>query len=266
MTTDLQALLDAEPGGWPDDAQRDRLVGDWWIWQRKRGHRTSTDDVLTAWLAARSGARPARYIDLGCGIGSVMLLTAHRLRPGETRGVEAQAQSVAMAQRTIAELPDPPPIEVTHGDLRDVTADGFGRFDLVTGSPPYLPLGTGVLSPDAQRRACRFELRGGVEAYCAAAARVMADDGRFSLVFQTIWQDRVVAAGREAGLHLHEQVDVTTREGNADPFLSVFGFGHTATSDVRREHLVVRAADGSIHPTWQRVRDDLGLDAPPSAD
>ena len=260
MRTDLDALLASEPDGWPADAHRDRLVGDWWIWQRKRGHRTSTDDVLTAWLAARSGRPTRRYIDIGCGIGSVMLLTAHRLRPGETVGVEAQAQSAAMARRTVAELPTPPPIRVVHGDLREVDAAALGRFDLVTGSPPYLPLGTGVLSPDAQRRACRFELRGGVEAYCASAARLLDDDGLFSVVFQTVWQDRVLAAAEAAGLVLREQVDVTTRVGNAEPFLSVFGFGHRVDDRIAREHLYVRDEDGAIHPSWQRVRDDLELD------
>jgi tRNA1(Val) A37 N6-methylase TrmN6 len=260
VTNDLEQLLAAEPDGWPEDASRDRLVGDWSLWQRRRGHRTSTDDVLTAWLAARDGIRPSRYLDLGCGIGSVMLLTAHRLRPNETIGVEAQAQSVAMARRTVAELPDPPPIRVVRDDLRNVTADRFGHFDLVTGSPPYLPLGTGVLSPDAQRRACRFELRGGVEAYCAAARRVLTPHGRFSLVFQTTWTERVLAAAAAADLMLHAVVDVTTREGNEDPFLSVFAFGRIAPDAVAREHRIVRDAQGGVHPTWQAVRDDLGLD------
>ena len=40
----------AEPVGWPDDAGRDRLIGDWHIFQRSGGHRTSTDDLITACL------------------------------------------------------------------------------------------------------------------------------------------------------------------------------------------------------------------------
>ena len=61
--------LAPNPEGWPEDAGRDRIIGDWHIWQRKGGHRTSTDDVLTAWFAAsRFGRRPERYLDLGCGV------------------------------------------------------------------------------------------------------------------------------------------------------------------------------------------------------
>ena len=37
-----------------DELTHDRLAGDWRIWQRKHGHRWSTDDLLFAWLAART--------------------------------------------------------------------------------------------------------------------------------------------------------------------------------------------------------------------
>ena len=41
----------------------DRLTGGWRIYQLRRGHRFSTDDVLTAWTAL--GALPADKT-LGC--------------------------------------------------------------------------------------------------------------------------------------------------------------------------------------------------------
>ena len=93
-----------EPEGWPDDVRRDRLIGDWHIYQRTGGHRTSTDDLITAWLASQSVASPpARYLDLGCGIGSVLLMVSHRLTPTVAIGVEAQPQSAHMAKRAVAE-------------------------------------------------------------------------------------------------------------------------------------------------------------------
>lgn len=250
-----------EPVGWPDDATHDLLVGDWQIYQRRRGHRTSTDDVLTAWLAATWGAhpQPRTYLDLGCGIGSVLLLTAHALRPELSFGVEAQAQSVEMARRTVAELPDPPDIRIVHGDLRDTTElDGVEAFDLITGSPPYLPAGTGVMSPDAQRRACRFELRGGVEAYCEAAARWMAPGGGFAMVFQSAWHDRVMAAGEAAGLHLRARADIAMREDATGPFLSVYGWQREPGA-LHRHAFAIRDAAGDISGEYQHARRALGL-------
>lgn len=253
------------PTPWPEDATLDPLVGDWSMWQRRGGHRTSTDDLLTAWLAVRaSPSPPPRYLDLGCGIGSVLLMTAHALRPPVVVGVEAQAQSVTMARRTIAGLPDRPPIRVEHADLREVDATSLGGpFELVTGSPPYLPLGTGVVSADPQRAACRFELRGGIEAYCAAAARTLAPEGRFCVVFQTTWDERVLSAAADADLALVERADVKTRSDRGEPFLSVYCFARRGAfaGPMSALTFAVRAADGSLTPEYVAVRRALGLSA-----
>jgi tRNA1Val (adenine37-N6)-methyltransferase len=264
--TNLQHMMAQEPSGWPADAERSRFAGDWFIWQRKGGHRTSTDDMLTAWAAVHRAVRPVqRYCDLGCGIGSVLLLTAHALRPAESVGVEAQAQSVELARRTLAELPDPPAIQVVHSDFRDVTPDTVGLFDLVTGSPPYLPLGTGVLSPDAQRRACRFELRGGVEAYLQTASRLLRPRGEVHIVFQTHWAPRVLAAAAAAELTLQWQLDVHMREGRSEPFLSTFSFARASGpasqggSTPRLSALTIRDARGEVTPEYQQLRTDLAL-------
>src|SRR5204863_452622 len=52
------------------------LAGDWRILQRLDGHRWSLDDLVTAWFAARLlEEAPARTVlDLGCGIGAVLML------------------------------------------------------------------------------------------------------------------------------------------------------------------------------------------------
>jgi hypothetical protein len=50
----------------PDDpVTRDRLTRDFWLFQRKRGHRFSSDDVVTAWAAMQLAPRPRRALDRG---------------------------------------------------------------------------------------------------------------------------------------------------------------------------------------------------------
>ncbi|MBW2214624.1 MAG: methyltransferase domain-containing protein, partial [Deltaproteobacteria bacterium] len=145
---------------------------------------------------------PARYLDLGCGVGSVLLMVSHKLRPKTALGVEAQAQSAAMATRAVAELPEHGVhIDVHHADFRELDF-GNERYDLITGSPPYFPLGAGVLPDDPQRRACRFEERGGVEVYVATAARAMGEQSRLYIVFQTRWSERVTNSAACHHLHL----------------------------------------------------------------
>jgi tRNA1Val (adenine37-N6)-methyltransferase len=254
-------LLALEPTGWPADAEREELVGSWRIYQRRGGHRSSTDDVLTAWMAvrlARLGGTPARYLDLGCGIGSVLLLTAHRLRPLYSLGIEAQPESALMAARSISLLQDAPSIDVVARDFRDGDPEADGTFELVTGSPPYFPLGTGLLSPDAQRRAARFELRGGVEAYCEAGARALAPNGSLALVFPTRGDARVLAAARRSELHLRQRADVLMREHATSPFLTVYGLARTPAALVSSS-FAIRAASGQITPEYRAARGELGL-------
>jgi tRNA1(Val) A37 N6-methylase TrmN6 len=61
------------------------------------------------------------YVDLGCGVGSTLLLVSNTLRPQLSLGVEAQEQSACLLRRTLSELPDGAPnIDIIHKDLRDI--------------------------------------------------------------------------------------------------------------------------------------------------
>ena len=249
-----------DPTGWPQDAERDRLIGDWYIYQRAGGHRTSTDDLITAWYAVhRNPGAAVRYLDLGCGVGSVLLMVSHRLRPKIAVGIEAQTQSVAMAARAIAELPEHGiDIDVRHSDFRDFDFGGE-RYDLITGSPPYFPLDAGVLPDDPQKRACRFEERGGVEAYLETATRAMGEQSRFYLVFQTRWTERVTESAARHDLYLSGQADFSTRADKPDPFLTVFEFSRQPVVAPQRFRCAVRDTDGAITPEYERARRELGV-------
>lgn len=258
----MRSLPWREPDGWPSDAARERIIGDWYLYQRRGGHRTSTDDVLTAWMATmRHRGVPRAYLDLGCGVASVLLMTAHRLRPSTSLGIEAQAQSVAMARRSLEELPCERRVaRIVHSDFRDFDP-GNARFDLITGSPPYFPLGTGSLPADAQRRACRFEARGGVEAYCEIAARCLSSEGRFYFVFQSTWDARVQAALRSAGLVLSARLDAKMRVDRDQDFLTVYEASLRRTTPRPEAFgVAIRDQNGAITPGYTRARRELGLE------
>ncbi len=223
------------------------------VWQRRRGHRSATDDFLAAHCA--STARPAarRVLDLGCGHGTVTLLLS-RVLAARFVLVEAQAASAALARRNLAENDLVDRARVERADLRELPLEP--EYDLVTGTPPFMPLGSGILPRDPQRAAGRFELRGGIEAYAACASRALAPGGRASMLMDGAQDERVRSAFADAGLHLRSVLVVRPRPDRRPRFR-----GYVAAREPGPEAettLVVRRADGAYTPAMQALRHRFG--------
>lgn len=237
------------------------LSGDWRILQRLDGHRWSLDDLVTAWCAATAvaGRPPSTILDLGCGIGTVLLLLAWRFPLARVVGVEAQAISLNLAQRSIRWNGVGGRCEAVGGDLRDGGAlPADARFDLVTGTPPYLPLGTATASTRPQVAPAHLELRGGIEAYCEAAAHRLVDDGCFVVCESAAQDARVRAAVAATGLSIAARTDVVPREGKA-PLFSVYTLGRGPTASRAPDTLTVRDRAGRRTDAFRAVRAAMGL-------
>nr|MBA3819178.1 methyltransferase [Deltaproteobacteria bacterium] len=241
------------------------LSGDWRLFQKQDGHRWSLDDLVTAWIATRrqDPMRAMRALDLGCGLGSVLLMVAWKLPAAELVGIEAQADRAAMGRRSIAYNGVTGRCRIVDGDLREVepVALGEGAFTLVTGTPPYFPRGTGTESAKPHALPCRFEVRGGVEDYLAVAQRVVAPGGEIVVCTAALERDRVDAAIRELGLHRREHWDIVPREGK-DVLVMVDVVSDAATQATSHT-LVVRDRASAWTPAFQQVRRDLGMPATP---
>lgn len=239
------------------------LAGEWRILQRIDGHRWSLDDLVTASFAAHETAAepPRAIVDLGCGIGTVLLLLAWRFPDARCLGVEAQAVSVDLARRSIAWNGAGERCEVRAGDLRDAAVIPEERaFDLVTGTPPYLPRGTATPSRRVQCGPCHLEYRGGIEAYCLAAERLLTPAGRFVVCQAAAQPDRVSRAAAAAGLAIERTRDVVPRDGKA-PLFSVYAMRRLGdvSAPVVEPPLVVRDAAGRRTDAFRALRADMGM-------
>jgi tRNA1(Val) A37 N6-methylase TrmN6 len=244
--------------GGPDEATFDRLAGEWRIWQLKRGHRFSADDMLTAWMAAELAPGTRSLLDLGAGIGSVGLMTLWRM-PADARLVMVEAQEVShrLARRTVDDNGLGDRVELRHGDLRDpASVPEADHYALVTGSPPYIPLGKGHVSPVPQRAACRMELRGSIADYAVTAARVMRPDGLFVCCFAA-GDARGEPAIAEAGLHLRVRQDVVFRAGQP-PMIVLFAATRAPGACDRRPPLQIRDAEGVWTEPYLDIRERMG--------
>jgi tRNA1Val (adenine37-N6)-methyltransferase len=228
-----------------------------------RGHRWSLDDLVTAWFAAEAvgGSPPARFADLGCGIGAVLLLLAWRFPAARGVGVEAQPVSVDLARRSLAWNGAAGRCEVRRADLRDPASIPEGAaFDLVTATPPYLPVGSARGSSRMQWSGCHLELRGGVEEYCEAAARLLAPDGWFVTCAGAMQCGRVRSGARRAGLHVVRRREVIPRSGKR-PLFAVWAMKRAMRTVAAEAPLVVRDRDGRWTDTFRVVRAAMGMPA-----
>lgn len=254
------------------------LVGSWRILQKAASHRWTTDDLVTAYVAYReisstlSTGQTIQYLDLGCGNASVLQMTTWALLRDQhliqATGIEARLEAVELARRSLSFNigSSESAARVVHGDFRDVSLDN--QFDLITGTPPYFRVDFVVNDkeqlvtkaviqqggmPTAQQSApARCEFRGGIEAYCEAASRVIKPDcGYFVVCENWLNHDRVVKAAADSGLSILKVVRVKGRQSRNTPLFCVYvmkryKIRQREKLEAKEETLTVRENDG----TW----------------
>jgi tRNA1(Val) A37 N6-methylase TrmN6 len=246
----------------------DFLCGHYRIFQYEKGHRFSVDDILLGWFATCWCPRVDRAADLGSGIGSVGMTVAWRCPGAVLHTVEAQAISVRLARKSVRHNGLEGRYHIHEGDLRDGPLAAHGPFDLVTGSPPYWPLGSRVEAKHPQAIPARLEVRGTIADYALAAAALLAPGGVFACVFPLDQVARAEAAYRDAGLTLLNTQDVIFKEG--EPY-GLRCFAGSRAADLPEAvnaapglpfaptPLIIRRTDNSVHPSIARVRLALGF-------
>jgi tRNA1(Val) A37 N6-methylase TrmN6 len=245
----------------------DGLTASWSIFQRKNGHRHSTDDLLTGWYALeKRSLAPAgnTILDLGAGIGSVGLLVLSGLAPeAKLTSIEAQDISFRFLVENIRANGLEDRVTALKGDLRDIFLEE--KFPIVTGSPPYFPTSAGIVPADSQKAHARFELRGDVRDYARVARERLEPNGLFVLCFPWPQKKRAIEAVHNEGFAIATERDVVPREG-LPPLFSLFAC-KLEPAATRREGMIeapfiVRHANGEHTEALKSVRRRFGWVVP----
>jgi tRNA1Val (adenine37-N6)-methyltransferase len=137
--------------------------------------------------------------------------------------------------------------KVLHGDFRECLEQHETKFHLVTGTPPYFRVDfkvddqdknnttttavirQGGMPTSKQSAPARCEFRGGIEAYCQAAASCLRDDGYFVVCENWANHDRVLQSAVDAKLRI---VSIQPVKGNTQKLIPLFA---VYTMQLRRE-------------------------------
>ncbi len=165
------------PGERVDDLQWKNLR----VIQSPDAFRFGMDAVL---LADFAQVRPrSRVCDLGTGTGILALLLSGRDPDMLCDAIEIQPDAASRAERSMRLNGLSGRITVHNRDLKEArTFLPHAAYDLVICNPPYSPAQASLHSPKAALRAARQETECTLDDVAAAAAFLLRDRGRFSLM------------------------------------------------------------------------------------
>ena len=211
-----------------------------------------TDSVLLADFVRPRLLR--RGIDLGCGSGILSLLLLEKTEKLHMTGLELSAEAAGIARDNLALNGLSARGDIRCGDIRAVRADfRAGAFELAVSNPPYFPVGSGSLSPDAKRALARAEESCTLDELCAAAAYLLQTGGSFCLVHRPERLSELFVTLSKHGLEPKRLRPVCAREGRAPSRVLVEARRGGAHGLAIESTLLLRDPDGNESAELRRI-------------
>ncbi len=214
--------------------------------------RLSTDSVLLADFVPIRGKK--RMLDLGCASGILPLLLLSKA-PGLTaEGIELQEEAAQLASENLRINGFSDRGKILCGDLRDHRRlFSAGSFDIVTANPPYFPMGSGFISPDAGRASARSELTCTLDDLCTAASFLLKTGGRFFLVHKPERLSELCCSLSRHGLE-PKRLRFVSKQAGLAPSLLLLEAARGGSPGLRIEApLLLQKSDGSESDEYKRI-------------
>lgn len=151
--------------------------------QKKNGLTYGTDAyLLSAFIREK---RLGRAADLGSGSGIISLLCAKKNKFSHIHAIEVQESFGELISRNAKINNLSPKISMLCRDVRDITVADIGyELDAVFSNPPYMRTDSGKRNEHDEKYIARHEVLGGIDDFCASAARLLKFGGIFYCVYR----------------------------------------------------------------------------------
>lgn len=178
-----------------DDLQRNGLK----ILQDPRRFCFGMDAVLLSGFA--KVRKDERVLDLGTGTGILPLLLSAKTEGREFVGLEVQAESADMAERSVKMNGLTDRISIVRGNVRNAEElFGPSSFDVVVSNPPYMIDHHGIQNPNDAKLIARHEVLAGLEDFIQQTARILRPKGRCYFVHRPFRLADLIVLMRQYGL------------------------------------------------------------------
>ncbi len=142
--------------------------------------------LLSAYIKRPKGKKTVRSAELGAGTGVISLLAVARGLSDHVTAYEVQPRFCDIIDRNIEYNEMSERITVKCADIREISEATVGsQFDFVFSNPPYMKSGTGRGNDSDEKNIARHEVFGGIDDFCAAAARICKFGGMFYVVYRS---------------------------------------------------------------------------------
>lgn len=165
------------------------FLGNYTLTQSDECFKLGRDSILLADFASLK--KGYKVCDLGCGVGSLLLLLSQREEAISRFAMEINPVAADLCRRNCAENGLEAEIVTTDFRVKDVFQPD--SFHLVISNPPYFRVGTGFSGGMA-----RMEEHCTVEELCTVAGRLLRTGGRFALVYRPERLAELLYAMKEA--------------------------------------------------------------------
>ena len=146
--------------------------------------------LLGAWASLPDSAR--HILDIGTGTGLIAIMAAQRQPDAHICAIDIDADCISQAEENVADCPWSERIKLYHCPLQKFSLEE--KFDVIISNPPYFI--DSLLSPNAQRSTARHTATLSFEDLTEGVIRLLAPEGRFSLILPPAEYDRFLSASR----------------------------------------------------------------------
>ena len=169
--------------------------------------KVGTDGVLLgAWTDV---SHSCRLLDIGTGTGLIALMLAPRCPKASITAIDIDAEAVEQAHENILSSPWKDRVEVLLQDICTFPANQ--QFDSIVSNPPYFI--DSLKCPDSQRNTARHTDTLDAKRLLESVARLLSDNGRFSIILPAEQTDLLIQSAYTQGLYPSRQTAVITRPG-----------------------------------------------------